>query len=81
MSVQLSLRAIDQLAAAPPPVQKALIKQLSYLVHNIAHPSLRAEKYLENESLWQARVNQDGRFYFTVLDGVYVVESIVPHPK
>jgi hypothetical protein len=34
-------------------------------------PSLRAKKYDEAQDYWQARVNRDWRFYFT----------IIPHPK
>jgi hypothetical protein len=81
MNVQISGRAIEQLASAPPAVQKAFIKQLSFLARNIAHQSLHAKKYDESDALWQARVNQDWPFYFTVLKDVYHVEQIVPHPK
>ena len=81
MNVQLSARATAQLAAAPPAVQKAFIKQISFLVRNLAHPSLHAKKFYESEGIWQARVNQDWRFYFTVATDAYCVDEIVPHPK
>ena len=35
MNVQLSQRAIEQLAAAPLPVQKAFIKQINFLARNL----------------------------------------------
>ena len=81
MNIQLSDCAIAQLAAAPPAVQKAAIKQLSFLARNLTHPSLHAKKYDEAKSRWQARVNQDWRFYFTIRTDGYYVEEIVPHPK
>jgi hypothetical protein len=53
MNVQLSLRAIGQLAAAPLPVQRALIKQINFLARDLGL-SLHAKKYSEAEDLWQA---------------------------
>lgn len=62
MNVSLTERTIGSLAAAQPAVQKAFIKQLSFLVRNIQHPSLHAKKYDESRAIWQARVNDDWRF-------------------
>ena len=45
MNVHLSQRAIEQLADAPLPVQKAFIKQINFLVRNLNHPGLHARKY------------------------------------
>jgi len=42
---------------------------------------LNAKKYLEAEDLWQARVNQDWRFYFTIIGDTYRIENLIPHPK
>jgi hypothetical protein len=38
MNVHLSQRAIEALATAPLTVQKAFIKQISFLVRNLNHP-------------------------------------------
>ena len=54
-----------QLATAPLPVQKAFIKQLNFLSRNLKHPSLHAKKYDEVNDVWQARINDDWRFYFS----------------
>jgi plasmid maintenance system killer protein len=81
MNVQLSQRAIEQLATAPLPVQKAFIKQINFLARNLGHLSLHAKKYDEAEDLWQARINQDWRFYFTIAGDAYRVENLIPHPK
>ncbi len=50
MNVQLSQRAIEALASAPLPVQKAFIKQINFLVRNLNHPSLHSKKYDEAEN-------------------------------
>jgi hypothetical protein len=59
MNIHLSLRAIERLAAAPAPIQKAFIKQMSFLVRDLRHPGLHAKKYDGTEGRWQARINQD----------------------
>ena len=51
MNMHLSLRAIEQLAAAPLPVQKAFIKQIDFLVRNLHHPGLHAKKYDEAQDI------------------------------
>jgi len=81
MTVALKERAIAALAAAPPEVQKAFIKQLSFLARNLLHPGLHAKKYDEATDRWQARVNQDWRFYFTIVGDAYVILDMTRHPK
>ena len=78
MNIQLSLRAVEQLAAAPVPVH---IKQLNFLARNLNHPSLHAKKFDEAQGRWQARVNQDWRFYFTIVNDTYRISELIPHPK
>jgi len=51
------------------------------LVENLRHPSLRAKKYDESQNIWQARVNKDWRFYFTIQGDTYVLRNIIAHPK
>jgi len=51
------------------------------LVQDIRHPSLRAKKYDEAQDIWQARVNQDWRFYFQIEGGTYILLDIMKHPK
>jgi hypothetical protein len=48
MNILLSQRAIEALAAAPLPVQKAFIKQLNFLCRNLQHPSLDSKKFDES---------------------------------
>ena len=81
MNVHLSRGAIGELASAPTPVQKAFIKQLNFLVRDLSHPGLHAKKFDEARDRWQARVNDDWRFYFQIVGDTYRITDIVPHPK
>jgi plasmid maintenance system killer protein len=42
---------------------------------------LRAKKYDETNDRWQARVNKNWRFYFTIEDDTYRILKLNPHPK
>ena len=68
-------------AKAPEDIQTAFDKQALLLLQNLRHPSLRAKKYDEGKDRWQARVNQDWRFYFVIQDDTYILQDITPHPK
>jgi hypothetical protein len=50
-------------------------------MEDLHHPSLRAKKYGVAGDLWQARVNDSWRFYFTIEGGVYHLHEIQAHPK
>ena len=81
MNIQLRQRAIEALATAPLPVQKAFIKQMNFLARDLRHPGLHAKKYDEADDRWQARVTGDWRFYFRIVDDTYHILDIIPHPK
>jgi len=71
----------DALIAAPPEIQKTFGKQLAHLLRDLRHPSLRAKKYEHATGLWQARINDDWRFYFTIEGDAYVLRGLRPHPR
>jgi mRNA-degrading endonuclease RelE of RelBE toxin-antitoxin system len=81
MKVELSDVVIEALDNAPASVRKAFFKQAKFLEQNLHHPSLRAKKYDEARDRWQARVNKDWRFYFTIVDDTYHILRLIPHPK
>lgn len=81
MKARYSNRFLRQYAGAPAEVRKAFDKQSGLLLQNLNHPSLRAKKYSEPLGLWQARVNRDWRFYFTVEGDTYHLHEITSHPK
>jgi mRNA interferase RelE/StbE len=68
-------------ARAPARIQKLFDKKLAFLLLNLRHPSLRTKKYDEAENLWQARVNDDWRFYFRIEGDTYHFVNIIAHPK
>ncbi len=81
MDVQHSAAAAKAFVEAPRNVQRAFLKQVAFLKENLHHPSLRAKKYGGAQDLWQARINRDWRFYFLIVDDVYLITNIIPHPK
>ena len=81
MRYQLSSKARTQYEALAAHERRALQKQVDYLVANLRHPSLHANKYDEATGLWQARVNRSWRFYFLIHTDVYYVVGIRTHPK
>ena len=81
MKVVLTGRAIESLKDAPRAVQRAFEKQLTFLVQNLQHPSLKAKKYNEADDIWQARVNRNWRFYFSIVGAAYVIRDMIRHPK
>jgi mRNA interferase RelE/StbE len=66
---------------APADIQRAFDKQALFLLQNLHHPSLRAKKYGIAGDLWQARVNDSWRFYFTIDGDVCHLHEIRVHPK
>jgi len=81
MNLRFTERLRKSYDAAPPQVQKAFNKQSLLLAEDLNHPSLRAKKYDEPQGVWQARVNRDWRFYFTIETGAYVIIGLTRHPK
>ncbi len=66
-------------AKAPAAIQRALLKQVAFLLDDIQHPSLRAKKY--DTERWQERVSGDWRFYFRIEGDTYIFLDIIPHPR
>jgi mRNA-degrading endonuclease RelE of RelBE toxin-antitoxin system len=81
MNIQLTPRAKRDYADLSLRLQRAVDKQLVFLLQNIRHPSLRAKKYDEANDVWQARVTDDYRFYFRIIGDEYRITTIIPHPK
>lgn len=77
----LTQRAWRDYQGAPASVKKAFDKQVYLLAENLRHPSLRAKKYDEASDIWQARINQNWRFYFQIRSDTYTIIAIIPHPK
>lgn len=63
----------------PPEIQKKFRKQAAYLRDDLRYPSLRAKKYLEQDDIWQARVDDQYRFYFRIEKDTYILLWIRRH--
>lgn len=81
MTASFTLRFRKQYQKLSEDRQTKFDKQLTFLLSNLRHPSLRAKKYDEANDIWQARVDDDYRFYFQIDGGTYTLLSIIPHPK
>jgi mRNA interferase RelE/StbE len=81
MRVRLLPPAQNDYDALPARLKRAVDKQLVFLLRDIRYPSLRAKKYDETNDIWQARVNDDYRFYFRIAGDEYRILRIIPHPK
>jgi plasmid maintenance system killer protein len=81
MKRQLTPTALRSYQTAPPAVRKAFEEQARLLVENLQHPSLQAKKFDEARDIWQARVNRQWRFYFSIAGDTYIIRDIIPHPK
>lgn len=81
MTASFTLRFRKQYQKLSKDRQAKFDKQLAFLLSNLRHPSLRAKKYDEAQDIWQARVDDDYRFYFTIQGDSYILLSIIPHPK
>ncbi len=81
MKVRLTAKGQTDYDALPPRLKRAVDKQLRFLLRDLRYPSLKAKKYNESSDVWQARVNDDYRFYFQIIGDIYWIISITPHPK
>ena len=79
MRAELSEPFALNLIQSPPEIQRLFGKQLAFLLRDLRHPSLHAKKV--GRDLWQARINDDWRFFFTINQDVYVLRAIMKHPK
>jgi mRNA interferase RelE/StbE len=81
MTIRLTAQAQRDYDDLPARLKRAVDKQLNFLLQNIRYPSLRTKKYSEASDVWQARVNDDYRFYFQITGDIYWIIRITPHPK
>ena len=81
MKFRFTAKAERDYEILSPALQVRVDKQLALLLQNLRHPSLRAKKYDEQQDIWQARVNDNYRFYFQIEGDTYSILAIIPHPK
>lgn len=76
-----SNQSLRQIKKLPEITKGKLEKQLGYLLKNISHPSLRAKKFDEIQDIWQARVDDNFRFYFKIYKDIYQILTINKHSE
>lgn len=81
MKYSFTSRFIRSYHRFPQNIQKKFDKQLSHLLRDLKHPSLRAKKFNEATGIWQARVDQSIRFYFLIEQDTYILLDIKSHTK
>lgn len=81
MRLDYTDKALKVLGKIPMPLCKAFYKQAAFLQQDLQYPSLRAKKFNESNDVWQARVNNDWRFYFLIKNDVYIILDLSKHPK
>ena len=69
----------EELKSFPKEIRLKFYKQAEFLLKNLKHPSLRAKKYGGSPDIWQARVDRNIRFYFTIQKDTYTLLHIRRH--
>lgn len=65
----------------PPEIKRKFEKQASFLLRDMMHPSLRCKKREEFGDVWQARVDDNYRFFFQIAKNTYFIINITKHEK
>ena len=79
MRVEMTDYFSKHFTAMPQQIQKAFGKQLGLLLSNPKHPSLRAKIVDPEKRLWQARVTQGYRFYYSMEHDLLTLHEIKAH--
>lgn len=81
MKIDLTEKTAEIYRKLPEKIKKVFEKQVKLLEGDLRHPSLRAKKYDETNSIWQARINDNWRFYFIIKNATIILINIQKHPK
>lgn len=81
MKLAFSPHFLRSYRKAPTTIQRAFDKQSALLLQDLRHPSLHAKKYGARGDVWQARITDSWRFYFTIEGDTYQLHEIQAHPK
>ena len=63
----------------PENIQNKIIKQLSFLLENPRHPSLRLKKMEDPRDIWEVRVTKGYRFTFQFQGEIYYLRRAGTH--
>lgn len=80
MKVTLSPGAGKQLQKLPENIKREFAKQVSYLVSNPRHPSLRSRK-MSGEDKFESRIDYHNRFTYTTTETEIYIFTVGPHDE
>ena len=72
-------RFLDDYRRLPPQVQRQTDRKLTYLVRDIAHPSLRVKRVRKYHDVFEGSINMDYRFLFQITADAYILLRIGRH--
>lgn len=76
MEIKITKHFTDGYQSLPDEVKRCATKQISLLIDNINHPSLRAKKMKGMRNIWEARITKDYRFTFQIEGNAYILRKI-----
>lgn len=79
MQIEYTPHFRRKFAKFPAVTQRKFQKQIVLLLRDIRHPSLRAKKFDEARNIWQARVDDNARFYFQIREDIYSLLDMRKH--
>ena len=63
----------------PSNIQKAVDKQLAWLLENPDHPSLNLKKMQDPRDIWEGKVTRGYRFTLQIEDDRYILRRVGTH--
>ena len=79
MNIQTTRSFDRDYARLPEEMKERVDKQLSLLLSDPRHPSLRIKKIQGQADIWEGRVTRDYRFTFRIVGETYTLRRIGPH--
>ena len=68
-----------QYVKLPPAVRKKVDRQVTYLSKDIRHPGLHAKKMINQEDIWEARIDEHYRMTFKIQDDLIILRKVGTH--
>ena len=63
----------------PDQIKERVDKQLTMLLENPKHPSLRSKKIKGHPNIWEGRITRDYRLTFQILEDIYLLRRVGTH--
>ena len=81
MQIKTTKTFDEEYHSLPERIKKQANKQISFLLEDLHHPSLRAKKLKGKEDIWEARVTRDYRLTFQIIGNTYLLRRIGKHEE